>query len=224
MKKTVFNTAYLRLINGILVGLDSSFCCLRPAHSLINVRVLIRVFLKTYLAVVCLMFLSCGHSNPPLAPPPAHGGLDQLLTTLDNIKSPSSINWDSFSTMTHQINVQQSLYNKSVEQLRAELLAPVQESERQDFYSELQSIWNVGEHQAFFKRQIAYCQSKMDLALVGIGIIRVDEVLKGENPAVLAKDQTEFIKYVREQVQQAIASKDKNYKAIVFKGLESSAS
>ena len=56
-----------------------------------------------------------------------------------------------------------------------------------------------------------------------MGIIRIDEVLKGENNVVQAKDTDEFIKYVRDQVQLAVGSSDKNYKAIVFKGLESSA-
>ena len=63
----------------------------------------------------------------------------------------------------------------------------------------------------------------MDLAVVGIGIIRVHQVLRGENPSVQEQDQEEFIRYIKEQVQYALRAADRNYKAIVFKGLESSA-
>ena len=143
------------------------------------------------------------------------------MANLDQLKKQST-DYQPFGQQVQNIQQQQAIYTKSTEELRAELLSEVQETDREDFYTELQIIWDVGENQAFFKRQISYCQLKIDLAVVGMGIIRVDEVLKEENPSVLRKDQGEFIKYVREQVQQAVASNDKNYKTIVFKGLESS--
>jgi len=114
------------------------------------------------------------------------------------------------------------LYEKTAEELKATLLAPVKARDRNDFYKELESRFKVGKHKDFLIRQIANCQNKLDLAIVGMGIIRIDEVLKGENPTVLDKDRVEFIKYIRDQVQLAIASTDQNYKSIVFKGLESS--
>ena len=102
-------------------------------------------------------------------------------------------------------------------------LSPIKTSDQADFKRELETIYDVGKEKKFFLRQIEYAQLKIDLAVVGIGIIRVHQVLRGENPSVKPKDTQEFIRYIKEQVQNALISQDKNYKAIVFKGLESSA-
>lgn len=170
-----------------------------------------------------LFGIACQEQAPQQIRPqslPKNGTIEDLMQNLDKLKQSASA--DSLYPFQQQVQKQQVLFTKSTEELRAELLAPVQERDRQDFYSELQSIWKVGKHQAFFKRQISYCQNKIDLAVVGMGIIRVDEVLKNQNPSVHSKDHSAFIQFVKEQVQQALASKDKNYKALVFKGLESS--
>jgi len=52
---------------------------------------------------------------------------------------------------------------------------------------------------------------------------QLDFEIRGENPSVQEHDQEEFIRYIKEQVQYALGAEDRNYKAIVFKGLESSA-
>jgi len=112
---------------------------------------------------------------------------------------------------------------KTEEEVRQELLGAVNPTDQLDFEKELETVFDVGEHKQFFIRQIENCKIKMDLAVVGIGIIRVHQVLRGENPSVQEQDQEEFIRYVKEQVQYALGAEDRNYKAIVFKGLESSA-
>ena len=111
---------------------------------------------------------------------------------------------------------------KSDEELKKILLSEATRKDKNDYARELETIFDVGEEKAFFLRQVGYCQTKLDLAVVGIGILRVHEVRKGENPTVQKKDVGEYIKYVKDQVQDAVASANKNYKTIVFKGLESS--
>ena len=182
------------------------------------------LFLKLLGIFFCLSLSACQESSPTPFMQSDDEGIDRLLSNLEQVKTVSNSNYESFGQQVQNVQTQQAIYNQSTEELRADLLSDVKEIDRNDFYTELQTIWNVGEHQSFFKRQISYCQTKLDLAVFGMGIIRVDEVLKGNNPSVQLKDQSAFIKYIREQIQQAIASNDKNYKAIVFKGLESSSS
>jgi len=111
---------------------------------------------------------------------------------------------------------------KSQEELKAILLSGASQKDKDDYARELETVFDVGGEKAFFLRQVGYCRTKLDLAVVGMGIIRVHQVIKGENPTVKKGDVGEYIKYVKDQVQDAIASSNKNYKTIVFKGLESS--
>ena len=155
--------------------------------------------------------------------------IEQLLANLEQLKSAHSNHLNTAEIANTQktnpfsdYNVTKQIYEESTEQLKARLLADVGENDRQAFQQELQQIFQVGNHQSFFERQIVLCKNKLDLAVVGMGIIRVDEVRKGANSTVLEKDRGEFIKYIKDQVQIAIASNDQNYKSIVFKGLESS--
>ncbi|MEM6320466.1 MAG: hypothetical protein AAF960_22545 [Bacteroidota bacterium] len=149
------------------------------------------------------------------------GGIDALRANLEKLQKEASFN--SYESSYQEMETAKAELTKTEEEIRQELLGAVNPNDQLDFEKELETVFDVGEHKAFFVRQIENCRIKMDLAVVGIGIIRVHQVLRGENPSVLEKDQEEFIRYIKEQVQYALAAEDRNYKAIVFKGLESSA-
>ncbi len=149
------------------------------------------------------------------------GGIDALRANLDKLKKEASFN--SYESSYEKMEAAKVELTKTEEEVRQELLGAVKPADQLDFEKELETVFNVGEHKQFFIRQIENCKIKMDLAVVGIGIIRVHQVLRGENPSVQEQDQEEFIRYIKEQVQYALGAEDRNYKAIVFKGLESSA-
>jgi len=147
--------------------------------------------------------------------------IDALRANLEKLQKEPSFN--SYESSYQEMETAKAEPTKTEEEIRQELLGAVNPNDQLDFEKELETVFDVGEHKAFFVRQIENCRIKMDLAVVGIGIIRVHQVLRGENPSVLEKDRDEFIRYVKEQVQYALGAEDRNYKAIVFKGLESSA-
>ena len=149
------------------------------------------------------------------------GGIDALRANLDKLKKEVSFN--SYESSYEKMEEAKVELTKTEEEVRQELLGAVNPTDQLDFEKELETVFEVGEHKQFFIRQIENCKIKMDLAVVGIGIIRVHQVLRGENPSVKEQDREEFIRYVKEQVQYALGAEDRNYKAIVFKGLESSA-
>jgi len=149
------------------------------------------------------------------------GGIDALRANLEKLKKEASFN--TYESSYEKMQEAKVELTKTEEEVRQELLGAVNPTDQLDFEKELETVFNVGEHKQFFIRQIENCKIKMDLAVVGIGIIRVHQVLRGENPSVKEQDQEEFIRYIKEQVQYALGAEDRNYKAIVFKGLESSA-
>ena len=149
------------------------------------------------------------------------GGIDALKANLDQLKKEARFN--DVTTRYEQMQDTKEAFEKSEEEIRQDLLSVVKPVDQVDFENELSSFFDVGEHKPFFIRQIENCKIKIDLAVVGIAIIRVHEVMRGENPSVKSQDQEEFINYIKEQVQYALSAEDRNYKAIVFKGLESSA-
>ena len=150
-----------------------------------------------------------------------NSGIDALRANLEKLKKEASFN--SYESSYEEMEAAKVELTKTEEEVRQELLGAVNPTDQLDFEKELETVFDVGEHKQFFIRQIENCKIKMDLAVVGIGIIRVHQVLRGENPSVQEQDQEEFIRYVKEQVQYALGAEDRNYKAIVFKGLESSA-
>ena len=149
------------------------------------------------------------------------GGIDELKANLEKIKKEARFN--DVTTRYEEMEETKVAFEKSEEEIRQDLLGVVKPVDQVDFEKELSTVFDVGEHQPFFIRQIENCKFKIDLAVVWIAIIRVHEVMKGENPSVKSQDTAEFISYIKEQVQYALSAEDKNYKAIVFKGLESSA-
>ena len=149
------------------------------------------------------------------------GGMDALKANLEKIKKEARFN--DVTTRYEEMEETKVAFEKSEEEIRQDLLSVVKPVDQVDFEKELSTVFDVGEHQPFFIRQIENCKFKIDLAVVGIAIIRVHEVISGENPSVKSQDRDEFISYIKEQVQYALSAEDKNYKAIVFKGLESSA-
>lgn len=149
------------------------------------------------------------------------GGIDALRANLEKLKKEASFN--TYESSYQKMEEAKEELTKTEEEIRQELLGSVNPNDQLDFEKELETVFEVGEHKAFFIRQIENCKIKMDLAVVGIGIIRVHQVLRGENPSVQEQDREEFIRYIKEQVQYALGAADRNYKAIVFKGLESSA-
>ena len=150
-----------------------------------------------------------------------NSGIDALRANLEKLKKEASFN--SYESSYEEMEAAKVELTKTEEEVRQELLGAVNPTDQLDFEKELETVFDVGAHKQFFIRQIENCKIKMDLAVVGIGIIRVHQVLRGENPSVQEQDQEEFIRYVKEQVQYALGAEDRNYKAIVFKGLESSA-
>ena len=150
-----------------------------------------------------------------------NGGIDALRANLEKLKKEASFN--TYESSYQKMEEAKEELTKTEEEIRQELLGRVNPNDQLDFEKEIETVFNVGEHKQFFIRQIENCKIKMDLAVVGIGIIRVHQVLRGENPSVKEQDREEFIRYVKEQVQYALGAEDRNYKAIVFKGLESSA-
>ena len=150
-------------------------------------------------------------------------GIEELMKNLEAMKQEAVSPLEGIHSSYQELQAATSEFKKSDEEIRQDLLSQVKEVDQADFKKELETVFDVGKEKAFFLRQIEYAQLKIDLAVVGIGIIRVHQVLRGENPSVKPKDTQEFIRYIKEQVQNALISKDKNYKAIVFKGIESSA-
>lgn len=150
-------------------------------------------------------------------------GIDELLRNLEAMKQEAASPLEGLHSSYQELQAATSEFKKSDEEIRQDLLSQVKAADQAHFKQELETIFDVGKEKDFFLRQIQYAQIKIDLAVVGIGIIRVHQVLRGENPSVKPKDTQEFIRYIKEQVQNALISQDKNYKAIVFKGIESSA-
>ena len=150
-------------------------------------------------------------------------GIDVLLENLEAMKTQTVTPFQEIHTSYQELTEAGNKFAQTNEEIRLDLISEVKQVDQQAFKEELETVFDVGQEKAFFLRQIEYSRYKIDLAVVGIGIIRVHQVLRGENPSVKPKDNQEFIRYIKEQVQNAIISNDKNFKAIVFKGIESSA-
>jgi len=132
------------------------------------------------------------------------GGIDALKANLEKIKKEARFN--DVTTRYEEMQETKTTFEKSEEEIRQDLLSVVKPVDQVDFEKELSSVFDVGEHKPFFIRQIENCKIKIDLAVVGIAIIRVHEVMRGENPSVKNQDRDEFIHYVKEQVQYALSA------------------
>jgi len=171
-----------------------------------------------------VLLVACQESTPTSQPEDSEEqGIEVLLENLKALQKDAGNPFDEVPASFQNATQQLENLAMSQEEIRKDLLSEVKMQDRADFLQELEVVFNVGKDKAFFQRQIGYAKIKIDLAVVGIGIIRVDQVLKGANTTVKPKDTQEFIRYIKEQVQNAIISEDKNYKAVVFKGIESSA-
>lgn len=93
-------------------------------------------------------------------------------------------------------------------------------AEKNAFKKELDNVFNIGEHSNFFKRQIDYAKLNIDLSVISGGIINIHRIYEGSHPLIKPKDRGEYIDFIRDSVQNAVASNDMNYKAIVFKSIE----
>jgi len=144
------------------------------------------------------------------------------LSNLEKLKKEDVYKNAAGLGQTIRADTVRAIMEKSSEELKAILLSEASRKDKEDYAHELETVFDVGEEKAFFIRQVDYCRTKLDLAVVGMGIIRVHQVRRGENPTVREGDVGEYIKYVRDQVQDAVASSNKNYKTVVFRGLESS--
>jgi len=150
-------------------------------------------------------------------------GIDVLLKNLEAMKTQTVTPFQEVRSSYQELSQAGNELAQTNEEIRLDLISEVKQLDQEAFKAELETVFDVGQEKLFFQRQIDYARYKIDLAVVGIGIIRVHQVLRGENPSVKPKDTQEFIRYIKEQVQNAVISTDKNYKAIVFKGIESSA-
>jgi len=179
------------------------------------------------LVILCLAFcllLACNQTIPENQVLSVQDkGIDALLQDLEAMKTQTATPFQDLQTSYQQLNQATTQLTQTEEEMRKDLLSEVKVKDQEEFRQELETLFDVGKEKGFFLRQINYAKFKIDLAVVGIGIIRVHQVLRGENSAVKPKDTQEFIRYIKEQVQNALISNDKNYKAIVFKGIESSA-
>jgi len=178
------------------------------------------------LGVVCLLLtiiFACQQEAKLTEEIVEEKGIEELMKNLEAMKQEAVSPLAGIQSSYQELQAASGEVKKSDEEIRRDLLSQVKAVDQADFKQELETVFDVGKEKAFFLRQIEYAQLKIDLAVVGIGIIRVHQVLRGENPSVKPKDTQEFIRYIKEQVQNALISKDKNYKAIVFKGIESSA-
>jgi len=146
--------------------------------------------------------------------------IDSLRSNMTKVKKAAGLS--DIAAKYDKVKKKTVAYKQTQEEIRAELLGAVNPKDQIDFEKELDTTFDVGAHKGFFVRQIENCKSTLDLAVVGMGIIRVDEVMRGENPTVKTNDKAEFITYIKEQVLYAVSAEDKNYKALVFKGIESS--
>jgi len=170
--------------------------------------------------------LPAGGENPG-AGVTSNRGIDSLMTDLEKLREQEIVEGtisglSGTGEGTGRARIMEEIRKKTTEELKAELLSVATISDKDDFVHELETVFDTGEEKGFFIRQISYCRTRLDLAVVGLGILRVHEVLRGENKSVRERDRAEFIRFVRDQVQDAVASGDKNYKAVVFHGLESS--
>jgi len=98
------------------------------------------------------------------------GGIDALRANLDKLKKEVSFN--SYESSYETMEAAKEVLTKTEEEVRQELLGAVKPADQLDFEKELETVFNVGEHKQFFIRQIENCKIKMDLAVVGIGIIK----------------------------------------------------
>lgn len=176
--------------------------------------------------VIMLLYSCSGNDGNEAATVPQateNKGIDALMSDLGKLKEDEVFKSASgLGESLDKLDEAKAVMEKSQKELKAELVLEVTQQDRDDYAHELETIFNVGEEKPFFLRQVSYCRIKLDLAVVGIGILRVHEILEQGNPTVQKKDEGEYIKFVRDQVQDAVASSDKNYKTVVFKGLESS--
>jgi len=172
--------------------------------------------------ISCLLF-ACEQQAPEKIELVEEKGIDVLLENLEAMKSQTVTPFQEVHSSYQELTQAGNELAQTNEEIRLDLISEVKQVDQQVFKEELETVFDVGQEKGFFVRQIEYSRYKIDLAVVGIGIIRVHQVLRGENPSVKPKDTQEFIRYIKEQVQNALISNDKNYKAIVFKGIESSA-
>ena len=179
------------------------------------------------LAMLCLIsssFFACQQQSAEDTIAKAEEkGIDALLENLEAMKTKTTTPFQEVHTSYQELTQASKDFAQTNEEIRLDLISEVKPVDQSSFKEELETVFDVGQEKGFFLRQIQYAKFKIDLAVVGIGIIRVHQVLRGENPSVKPKDTQEFIRYIKEQVQNALISNDKNYKAIVFKGIESSA-
>lgn len=183
------------------------------------------LFYKALVLFLFLIFLlACKPSSKQTKQAaPEEKGIETLLLNLETMKEQTAMPLHTMHTSYQQLHQASTQLSQTEEEIRQDLLSEVQIADQAAFRQELETVFHIGKEKAFFLRQIEYAKFKIDLAVVGIGIIRVHQVLKGENLSVKPKDTQQFIRYIKEQVQNALISEDKNYKAIVFKGIESSA-
>jgi len=172
---------------------------------------------------LCFLFACKQQAPENHLPVPEEKGIDVLLENLEAMKAQTVTPFQEVQTSYQELTQASNELAQTNEEIRLDLISEVKLVDQQAFKEELETVFDVGIEKGFFQRQIEYSKYKIDLAVVGIGIIRVHQVLRGENPSVKPKDTQEFIRYIKEQVQNALISSDKNYKAIVFKGIESSA-
>jgi len=156
------------------------------------------------------------------------GNIDTLLNNIKNIGGETGFGdlssvYDDFKEEVTIVKYKDKKYTpKEIEALRTHYLSDASENHKIEFLTELEEKYEVKTHKDFFKRQIRFCKTNLDLALVGIGIYSVHKTYEGTNIYVKESEEEEYIHFIRDQVQNSIASSDMNYKAIVFRGISSS--
>jgi len=158
------------------------------------------------LGAVCLLIMlvwACQQDTTLSETMVEEKGIEELMKNLEAMKQEAVSPLEGIHSSYQELQAATSEFKKSDEEIRQDLLSQVKAVDQADFKKELETVFDLGKEKAFFLRQIEYAQLKIDLAVVGIGIIRVHQVLRGENPSVKPKDTQEFIRYIKEQVQNA---------------------
>jgi len=156
------------------------------------------------------------------------GNIDSLLHNIQDIGGETgfgdlSAAYEDFKEEVTTISYQNKVYSKKeLEDLRKHFLSNASDTDKVEFLTELEEKYEVGTHKDFFQRQIRFSKTNLDLALVGVGIYGVHKTYEGSNAYVKETEQEQYITFIRDQVQNSIASNDMNYKAIVFRGIQSS--
>ena len=155
------------------------------------------------------------------------GNIDTLLQDIKSISGETGLGdlgglYEDYQTASVVQYADKTYSKKDLEALKKHYLSEASQADKIEFLTELEEKYDVQHQAEFFKRQIRFAKTNLDLAIIGAGIFGVHQTYKGVNQYVKENEQDKYIDFIRDQIQSSIASDDMNYKAIVFRGIYSS--